>query len=80
MAQTLDKLFDKALSLEPQDRLLLAQLLIGSVQGPPGGRTEEEWTAEVERRIRDVDEGRVETIPWDIVREELRALIEGRPD
>jgi putative addiction module component (TIGR02574 family) len=41
-----------------------------------GAETEVEvaWAEEVERRIRQVDEGEVELVPWEQVRAELFAL------
>lgn len=32
---------------------------------------EEAWNSEISRRIADIDEGRVKTIPWEVVKKEL---------
>lgn len=71
----LDQLIDQALSLPLEKRLLLARLLLGSIDAPPGDMSDAEWDAEMKRRISEVEEGRVQTIPWETVREEMRALI-----
>ena len=75
VVSAVDKILDQALELSAQQRLLLAQLLLGSISEPPGGRSAEEWKAEVERRIISIEQGSESSIPWESVREEMRALI-----
>ena len=54
-------------------------MLIESLEGEPDPDVEKAWAEEVERRVRQLDAGEVETIPWEKVREELFArLNEGR--
>ena len=39
-----------------------------------------EWKAEIQRRIEDIDSGRVKTIPWEEVRDRLRERIRAHKD
>jgi putative addiction module component (TIGR02574 family) len=38
------------------------------------------WKAEIQRRIEDIDSGRVKTIPWEEVRDRLRERIRAHKD
>ena len=46
-------------------------MLIESLDGPPDENVEATWAEEVERRVREIESGAVETIPWEQVRAEL---------
>ena len=74
-----EKLFQEALALPREEReRLLAELALSLAPVPDEETmTEEEWQAawmpEIERRIRDVEEGRSKLIPAEEVMAELRA-------
>jgi len=75
MAQaTPAELLEHALQLPADDRLALATELLESVEGPEEPAWAEAWAEELDRRVRDLDEGRVKTVPWP----EVRAKIEAR--
>ena len=61
-----------ALSLPPEDRRELSVLLTESL--PDSGRAEWEkaWGAEALKRLRDIEEGRVETVDGEEVLRDLR--------
>jgi putative addiction module component (TIGR02574 family) len=64
------KLLDEALQLPPAEREALADQLFDSLdtQDPDA---EAAWQAEIERRLNELDEGKVRPIPWS----EARRLI-----
>ena len=71
MARDLKELFREASQLPEEDRAALAGLLLESIEPGPEQDVAEAWTAEIERRIAEIDSGGVETISWEEVRTEL---------
>lgn len=75
MAQpTAAELLQHALQLPVDDRLALATELLESVEGPEDPEWAEAWAAELDRRVRELDEGRAQGVPWS----EVKAKIEAR--
>lgn len=73
---TFDQLLIAAWQLEPEERLALAEQLTGEIpDGPPHEDKEdgydEAWRAEVKQRLKDIDEGKVEMVPWEQVMAKL---------
>ncbi|HWU88638.1 MAG TPA: addiction module protein [Kofleriaceae bacterium] len=66
-----EKIIQEALALPPEDRARLADALYDSLE--PDEEWEKAWAVEVERRIKDLDEGRTRAIPAEEVFAELRA-------
>lgn len=62
-----------ALSLPEEDRAMLADHLHESLTPPNQKEIDAAWAEEAERRIREIDEGRVETIDGELVMQRLRA-------
>jgi putative addiction module component (TIGR02574 family) len=79
MARTTEDLLEEALALEPGERADLAATLVGSLDSPGDSEIEEAWAREVERRVADVEEGKVETIPWSQARAQLLKRLHGGP-
>ena len=61
METELEKLEAEALKLKPDERAMLAQRLLASLEDD--AEIEEAWAAEVERRIAEVESGAVQVIP-----------------
>ena len=78
MRRRFEKLYKEALELPEADRGELAGLLIKSLDPPPEPDVEAAWDEVVERRIREIDEGTVQTIPWEQVRAEMYAQLAAR--
>ena len=78
MARRLEEIYREAAELPEADRAELAGLLLESLEVEPDADVEAAWAAEVERRIREIDEGKVETIPWEQVRAALHARLAGK--
>jgi putative addiction module component (TIGR02574 family) len=77
----IEKLLKEALALPREDRTRLANALqesLGSDSEAPVVEAEWEaaWTAEIERRLRDVDEGRTTTISHDEFTNRMRARLQ----
>jgi putative addiction module component (TIGR02574 family) len=72
------ELLEKALSLSEQERELVIDRLVGSLNNEPTGvGVEAAWDEEIKRRVDDIRSGRVKTIPGEQV---LRELAEEFPD
>lgn len=71
-------MFEQALDLPEEDRVLLAHELLDSVPAgaPAWDGSEEEWRAELARRVRSAVAGE-EGTPWEDVRTAARAALKG---
>ena len=77
MDRKVHELFREATEMSERDRAELAGLLLESLESEPDADVEAAWAEEVERRIRQLDAGEVKTIPWDQVRAQLHARLDG---
>jgi len=71
MPRDLKQIFREAAELSEDDRATLAGLLIESLDPQPTAAVKMAWSREIERRVREVDEGSVELVSWEEVRAEL---------
>lgn len=78
MASTVVSLFKKAADLDEGDRATLAGLLLESLDQPPDPGVEAAWAEEVERRVKELEEGKVKAVPWEEVKKRLLAREHGR--
>ncbi len=72
-AKSARKLFEEAMQLDPKERIALTGFLIESLDPGADEGVEQAWVAEIERRMAELDAGKVESVPWD----ELRARLYG---
>jgi len=70
---SVDEILRAALKLPPSARAMLAGHLLESLDDPEQTEIDAAWAEEIERRIRDIDEGRVKLIPGEEVLAELRS-------
>jgi putative addiction module component (TIGR02574 family) len=78
MTPQVSELLEKALSLSSQERGLLIDRLIETLDNDPAeAGVEEAWATEIKRRVDDIRSGRVKTIPGEQV---LRELAQEFPD
>lgn len=68
-----EEILRAGLSLSPGERAMLADHLLASLDGPNQKEIDGAWAKEAERRMREIDEGIVETIDGELVMERLRA-------
>lgn len=73
-----EKIIEEALKLDPVERERVAHELLESIGDTAGVDLSPEWEAEVQRRLRDMDAGRVEMIPAEKVFAELEAELRSR--
>jgi hypothetical protein len=52
--------------------------LIASLDGVPEAGVEAAWDAEVERRIEQVDQGKVQLLDWNAVKAEVAQVVKRR--
>ena len=56
---------------------MLADRLLESLDGPDQKRIDALWAEEAERRFREIEEGKVETIDGELVMQKLRSRRKG---
>ena len=71
MSSSTSDLYRKALALDESERAELAGALIESLESQRDSGVEAAWLEEIERRIKELDSGEVEGIPWEEVRERI---------
>ena len=72
MATPIEHLFERASTLDEQDRAKLAGLLLESLEPEIDEDIESAWMEEIERRLQELDSGGVDLIPWDEAKAKLR--------
>jgi putative addiction module component (TIGR02574 family) len=78
MTPQVSELLEKALTLSTQERGVLIDRLVESLEDEPAEEgVEAAWDEEIKRRVDDIRSGRVKTIPGEQV---LRELAEEFPD
>ncbi|HEY0347012.1 MAG TPA: addiction module protein [Pyrinomonadaceae bacterium] len=73
MVVSFEEILSAALSLSPNERAMLADHLLTSLDGPNQKEIDAAWAEEAERRMREIDEGKVELIDGELVMERLRS-------
>ncbi len=63
MTSKANKILSEAMRLPPAEREALAGRLFDSLE-PDDHEAEAAWQAEIERRIAELDQGKVKAIPW----------------
>ena len=78
MSVDISDLLKKALELPAEARAALAGSLLDSLDETVDQSAEEEWNAEIARRIQELDSGKVKPIPWAEARSQIAAILNGR--
>lgn len=67
---------EQAMQLSPEEREQVIEILraANAEEAPVDPEWEAAWTAEIQRRVADIREGRVETIDGEEVMAEMRAI------
>lgn len=73
-----DELLAQVLQLPRQERARLAEELLSSLEETDSEEVAAAWAPELERRSRDVAEGKVETVEWGSARAEILKELEER--
>jgi putative addiction module component (TIGR02574 family) len=75
MIKTVEQLTDEALALPSEQRALLADRLVESLDVAETNRLDVLWGAEAKRRRDDVRQGRVQTIPGEEALAQVRRAL-----
>ena len=76
MSPEVSELLKKALALPPEARAALAGSLLESHDDEPADEgAEAAWAEEIQRRIEEIDSGKVHLIPYEEVRRRLAARL-----
>lgn len=71
MSPSTRKLLEQALHLDESERGTLAGALIESLHPEADAGADEAWERVIERRVRELEAGTAETVPWSEVRKRL---------
>ena len=74
MKQNISEILKEALKLPPEARAALAGTLLDSLDETVDRDAESAWEAEIVMRLKEIDEGKVNLIPW----AEAKAKIAGQ--
>ncbi len=72
MSTAVEDILTQALQMSSQDRAMLAERLISSLDTEVDWDVEIAWQQEVQRRIEQIDKGEVVCVPWEQVLHRLR--------
>jgi putative addiction module component (TIGR02574 family) len=72
-----EQILQSALSLNPDDRVEIAESLILSLDEERAADIEAAWAAEIKRRLESIDRGEVKLIPADEVMRSMRERLNG---
>ena len=64
MKQNIDNILKEALKLPPEARAALAGTLLDSLDQTVDRDAESAWKAEITTRLKEIDEGKVNLVPW----------------
>lgn len=73
MSKSLTQVEEQALSLNPEERAKLAELMLESLSAPLA-EIEEEWAQEIEQRVAAYDRGEIPTYPAEDVFAEAKRI------
>ena len=68
MGKSVAEIYKEASELNESDRAQLAGLLLESVESDPDQDVEQAWVAEIDKRLKSVDDGSATMIPWEEVK------------
>jgi putative addiction module component (TIGR02574 family) len=78
MVMSTDDLRKAALTLPAKDRADLAHELLRSLDGPPDPHADAEWITEIERRARELADGSVQPVDWELARKRIARRLRER--
>ena len=75
MTDPVADIVERAKSLDPQDRVLLVELLLETLHDEPAADVEAAWAEEIRRRVDAYERGEVETYSAEEVFAEARSML-----
>jgi len=76
MSNTYKEIVSAALELPPDSRAMLVEELLSSLDATAQTKIDAAWRAEIERRLREIAEGKAKLIPGEQVMAELHSRLE----
>ena len=73
-----DELCEAALTLPAKERARLAHDLLRSLDEPTGPDVDEAWITEIEKRARELADGSVEPVDWEVARQRIARRLRER--
>ncbi|MFK7788630.1 MAG: addiction module protein [Phycisphaeraceae bacterium] len=77
MVKNTETILIEALKLPVQERAALASRLLASLDEQGDEGVDAAWEDEVAKRLKEIDEGKVEMIPGDVAMKEMRRITRG---
>lgn len=75
MAMEVEQILEEAVKLPPEARAALVHSLLESLDTEVDENAEAEWREEIQRRVREIDDGSVTLVPWEEARARLRSKL-----
>ncbi|MBI5789553.1 MAG: addiction module protein [Candidatus Schekmanbacteria bacterium] len=72
MNKTVKTIIEQALQISPEERAVIIEKLISSLDAGTDLDVEVAWQNEVQKRIAQIDKKDVACIPWEVVQQRLR--------
>lgn len=80
MTTAAQKIAQEALQLSEEDRHYVIEVLSNSFSRRVDPEIEKAWEEEIERRVKDIDEGKVELLPMEDVLQDMKRWIDEAAD
>lgn len=77
MIRSTESILIEALQLPLQERTALTTGLLASLDEHVDEGVDAAWDAEIAQRLKDIDEGKVQMVPWEEVRKQMRGIVDG---
>ena len=77
MKQTTKKVLDAAMELPEKEKIRVVEELLAGLEGEPDPDAEAAWTAEIERRTKEIEQGEITPVPWPTVRKLAAERVRG---
>jgi putative addiction module component (TIGR02574 family) len=71
MSNEAEAIFNAAMQLPDEERVDLADRLYYSLSGEYQAEADRAWAEEIDRRAKEIDDGRATLVPWEEVRDRL---------
>jgi putative addiction module component (TIGR02574 family) len=71
MSDKVKAILSAAMELTDAERVDLADLLFCSVSPEYQAEVDQSWAEEIDRRVKEIDDGTAELVPWEQVRDRL---------
>jgi len=73
MSENFKNILEKVKQLNPQERALMAHLIIASLEMPADEGVDEAWAELANRRYDDLVTGKVKGVTWDEIKQSIKA-------